>query len=125
MSLTSAEREHVATELKQFARDLNLTEEQKEKLHAALAEARENVEEYVKKNPNTTRADIISKVKARRTEIRERVEKFLNPEQLTSGTRKSPRPRSFWARGSTQHKPTPKQKSTAWRPAVEERAVTK
>ena len=83
MSLTSAEREHVATELKQFARDLNLTEEQKEKLHAALAEARENVEEYVKKNPNTTRADIISKVKARRTEIRERVEKFLNPEQLS------------------------------------------
>jgi Spy/CpxP family protein refolding chaperone len=83
MSLTSAEREQVATELKQFARDLNLTEEQKEKFHAALAEGREKIDEYVKKNPNTTRADIIGKVKARRTEIRERVEKFLNPEQLS------------------------------------------
>ena len=64
MSLTSAEREHVATELKQFARDLNLTDEQKEKFQAAMTEAREKIEEYVKKNPNTTRADIISKVKA-------------------------------------------------------------
>jgi periplasmic protein CpxP/Spy len=83
MSLTSAEREHVATELKQFARDLNLSNEQKEKLQTAMAEAREKIEEYVKKNPNTTRADIISKVKARRTEIRERVEKFLTPDQLS------------------------------------------
>jgi periplasmic protein CpxP/Spy len=83
MSLTSAEREHVATELKQFARDLNLTEEQKEKLQAAMAEAREKIEEYVKKNPNTTRADIVSRVKARRVEIRERVEKFLSPDQLS------------------------------------------
>lgn len=83
MTLTSAEREHVATELKQFARDLNLSDEQKEKFQAAMAEAREKVEEYVKKNPNTTRADIISKVKARRTEIRERVETFLTPDQLS------------------------------------------
>jgi protein CpxP len=83
MSLTSAEREHVATELKQFARDLNLTDEQKEKFQAAMTEAREKIEEYVKKNPSTTRADIISKVKARRAEIRERVEKFLNPDQLS------------------------------------------
>jgi protein CpxP len=83
MSLTSAEREHVATELKQFARDLNLTEAQKEKLQTAMAEAREKIEEYVKENPDTTRADVISKVKARRAEIRERVEKFLNPDQLS------------------------------------------
>jgi predicted HTH transcriptional regulator len=83
MTLTSAEREHVATELKQFARDLNLSDEQKEKLQTAMAEAREKIEEYVKKNPSTTRADIIGKVKARRTEIRERVEKFLTPDQLS------------------------------------------
>ena len=48
-----------------------------------MAEAREKIEEYVKKNPNTTRADIISKVKARRPEIGERVESFLNPDQLS------------------------------------------
>lgn len=47
MSLSTAERERVATELKQFSRDLNLTDQQKEKLHAALTEAREKVDEYL------------------------------------------------------------------------------
>jgi len=83
MSLTAEQREQVATELKRFAGDLNLTDEQKEKLQTALAEARERVGEYLRNNPNTTKADIITKVKAHRDEIRQRVVKFLNPEQLT------------------------------------------
>jgi len=83
MSLTAEQREQVATELKRFAGDLNLTDEQKEKLQTALAEARERVGEYLRNNPNTTKADIIAKVKAHRDEIRQRVVKFLNPEQLT------------------------------------------
>jgi protein CpxP len=83
MSLSTEQREQVATELKRFAGDLNLTDEQKEKLQTALAEARERVGEYLRNNPNTTKADIIAKVKAHRDEIRQRVVKFLNPEQLT------------------------------------------
>ena len=83
MNLTAEQREQVATELKRFAGDLNLTDEQKEKLQTALAEARERVGEYLRNNPNTTKADIIAKVKAHRDEIRQRVVKFLNPEQLT------------------------------------------
>ena len=83
MNLTAEQREQVATELKHFAADLNLTEDQKEKLQAALTEGREKVGEYLKNNPNTTRADIISQVKAHRDEIRQRVVKFLTPEQLT------------------------------------------
>jgi periplasmic protein CpxP/Spy len=83
MNLTAEQREQVATELKRFAGDLNLTDDQKEKLHAALAEAREKVGEYVKNNPNATKADIIAKVKAHRDEIRQRVVKFLSPEQLS------------------------------------------
>ena len=83
MSLTAEQREQVATELKRFAGDLNLSDEQKEKLQTALAEARERVGEYLRNNPNTTKADIITKVKAHRDEIRQRVVKFLNPEQLT------------------------------------------
>ena len=83
MNLTAEQREQVATELKRFAGDLNLTDEQKEKLQTALAEARERVGEYLRNNPNTTKADIIAKVKANRDEIRQRVVKFLNPEQLT------------------------------------------
>ena len=83
MNLTAEQREQVATELKRFAGDLNLTDEQKEKLQAALAEGREKVGEYLRNNPNTTKADIIAKVKANREEIRQRVVKFLSPEQLS------------------------------------------
>jgi len=80
--LTADQREQVATELKHFATDLKLTDEQKEKLQTTLSEAREKVGEYLKNNPGTTRADIIEKVKAHRDEIRQRVVKFLSPEQL-------------------------------------------
>ncbi len=83
MTLTADQREQVATEVKSFAADLNLTDDQKEKLQAALAEGREKIGEHVKNNPNTTKADIIAKVKANRDEIRQRVVKFLSPEQLT------------------------------------------
>jgi len=83
MNLTAEQREQVATELKRFGADLNLNDEQKEKLHSALAEGREKIAEYLKNNPNTTRADIIAKVKAHRAEIRQRVVNFLSPEQLT------------------------------------------
>jgi len=83
MNLTAEQREQVATELKRFAGDLNLTDEQKEKLRAALEEGREKIAEYLKNNPNTTKADIVAKVKGHRDEIRQRVVKFLSPEQLS------------------------------------------
>jgi predicted HTH transcriptional regulator len=83
MPITAEEREQVASELKRFAHDLNLNDQQKEKLQSALVEAREKVAEYLKKNPNTTRADIMAKVKEHRAEIRQRVVNFLSPEQLT------------------------------------------
>ena len=83
MNLTAEQREQVATELKRFAGDLNLTDEQKEKLQAALTEGREKVGEYLKNNPNTTKTDIIAKVRAHRDEIRQRVVKFLTPDQLS------------------------------------------
>ncbi len=41
MNLTADQREQVATEVKRFAGDLNLTDDQKQKLQAALAEGRE------------------------------------------------------------------------------------
>jgi periplasmic protein CpxP/Spy len=75
-------REQVATELKSFAGDLHLSEEQKEKLHAALAEGRERIGEYLKTHPTTTKAEIVAKVKEHRGQIHERVAKFLNSEQL-------------------------------------------
>ena len=83
MPITSEEREQVVSELKRFAHDLNLTDQQKEKLQSALEGAREKVAEYLKKNPGTTRADVIAKVKEHRAEIRQRVMNFLSPDQLT------------------------------------------
>jgi anti-sigma regulatory factor (Ser/Thr protein kinase) len=82
MSLSTIEREEVATELKRFASDLNLTDDQKEKLRVALTEAREKIAEYMQQNPNTAKGDIISKVVANRDAIRQRVVSFLSPEQL-------------------------------------------
>jgi protein CpxP len=83
MPITSEEREQVVSELKRFAHDLNLSSEQKEKLQTALIDAREKVADYMKKNPGTTRADMIAKVKEHRAEIRQRVVNFLTPDQLT------------------------------------------
>ena len=82
MSLSNVEREEVATELRRFASDLNLTDDQKQKLHVALTEAREKIAEYMQQNPTTSKADIISKVVANRDAIRQRVVNFLSPEQL-------------------------------------------
>ena len=83
MSITTEEREQVVSELKRFAHDLNLTEQQKEKLQSALLEAREKVAEYMKQHLNTSRAEIIAKVKEHRAEIRQRVVNFLSADQLT------------------------------------------
>ena len=48
MNLTADQREQVASELKRFVGDLNLTDYQKQNLHDALAEAREKVGEYLR-----------------------------------------------------------------------------
>ena len=82
MTMSAEVREQVATELKRFAGDLNLTDQQKEKLHTALAEGREKFGEYLKAHPGTTRIEIVKHVKEHRSEIHDRVAAFLNPEQL-------------------------------------------
>jgi hypothetical protein len=82
MNLTSEQREQVAAELKRFATDLQLSDDQKQKLHDALADGREKVDEYLKSHPNLTRADIAKHVASHRDQIRQRVVNFLTPEQL-------------------------------------------
>jgi periplasmic protein CpxP/Spy len=83
MPITSEEREQVVSELKRFAHDLNLNDQQKEKLQTALMEAREKLAEYLKKNPSTSRTDIVAHVKEHRDQIRQRLSNFLTPDQLT------------------------------------------
>ncbi|HET7241108.1 MAG TPA: hypothetical protein VFI77_08105 [Gemmatimonadales bacterium] len=87
--------EVVETELKRFAVDLNLSDAQKSQLKAALENAHERIEEIREKNPNISRADLVAKLKENRTAIRERVVKFLNPEQLTKWDAEVTKARTF------------------------------
>ena len=82
MTITVEQRQQAATELKRFAADLNLSEEQKEKIHQALAEGREKIGEYMKTHPNTSKAEIVAKVKEHRGQIHEHIARFLDSEQL-------------------------------------------
>jgi hypothetical protein len=72
----------IRNELKRFAGDLNLSEEQKTKLHEQLAFAAGTLHEYKKSHPEVTRQDIIKAVGSHRAELRAGLERFLNPEQL-------------------------------------------
>ena len=83
MPLTSEQREHVADQLKKFAADLNLSDDQKDKLRGFLEQAKEKVQAYRSANPNASPADIVKAVSSHRDQLREQVVKFLTPEQLT------------------------------------------
>ena len=83
MNLTPEATEAVQSELKHFATDLNLSEDQKARLKSALENAREKLDEVRKNNPDITKADVIAKLKEARAPLRQRVEAFLTPEQLT------------------------------------------
>jgi Spy/CpxP family protein refolding chaperone len=83
MALTSEQRDAVASELNQFATDLSLTEDQKQKVHSFLTEASEKLHEYKEQNPNASKEDLIKKVADNRAAIRQRLVNFLTPEQLT------------------------------------------
>ena len=72
----------VETELKRFAVDLNLSDAQKTQLKSVLENA-ERLDEVREKHPDVTRADVIAKLVEVRSSLRERVVKFLTPEQLT------------------------------------------
>jgi Spy/CpxP family protein refolding chaperone len=83
MPLTPEQRDMVASELKGFATDLNLSEDQKQKLHDSLSEAAEKLQEYKQQNPDASKEDLIKKLADNRAAIRQRLVNFLTPEQLT------------------------------------------
>jgi predicted HTH transcriptional regulator len=82
MNLTQEQRDQVAAEVKRFGGDLQLSNDQKEKLQSAFSEARSKVGDYLKDHPDVTKADIAKYVAGHRDQIRQRVVNFLNPEQL-------------------------------------------
>ena len=83
MSLTPEVRDAVLNELKRIGGQLNLSDEQKERLHGFMTEASEKVQQYKQQNPNASPADVIKKVAENRAAIRQRIVSFLTPDQLS------------------------------------------
>ncbi len=83
MGITDEQGQAIRNELKRFAGEINLSDEQKTKLHERLAFAAGRLAEYKKSHPDVTRQDIIKAVGSHRAELREGLERFLTPEQLT------------------------------------------
>jgi len=80
--MTPEELNNIATELKRLGGELKLSDDQKEHLRAFLTDKYEQLQEYRKQNPNISKEDIAQYVARNRTAGREKLEKFLTPEQL-------------------------------------------
>lgn len=73
----------VTAELKKLGADLNLSDDQKQKLQTFMAEAYEKLQDYKQQNPNATKEDVLKKIADNRASIRQRLVNFLTPDQLT------------------------------------------
>ena len=72
----------IETELRRFASDLNLSDDQKAQLKTGLENAHTRLEEIRAANPDLTRADVVAKIAEARDSLRARVVNFFTPEQL-------------------------------------------
>lgn len=81
--MTPEELSNIAVELKRLGTELNLSDNQKEQLRNFLTEKYEKLQEYRKQNPNISKEDVAQYIAKNRTAGREKIEKFLTPEQLT------------------------------------------
>jgi len=81
--LSHEDREAIKTELSHFAQSLNLSEDQKIRLKAALEGAREKIDQARQKHPGITKEEVKAKLKDARAPLREHLVNFLTPEQLT------------------------------------------
>jgi hypothetical protein len=84
MPLTPEQIESVTSELKKLGADLNLSDDQKQKLQGFMSEAYQKLQEYKQQNPNATKEDLLKKVTDNRALIRQRLSGFLTPDQLTT-----------------------------------------
>jgi hypothetical protein len=73
----------VKTELKRFAKELNLSDAQKKKLKTFLTEKYEKLQAFRQQNPSATKEDLTRNLATIRSAGREKLEKFLTPDQLT------------------------------------------
>jgi len=83
MPLTTDQREQIADELKKFAGNLNLSDDQKTRLRGMLEQAKEKVQAYRTANPNASPADILKAVAQDRDQIRQQLSTVLSADQMT------------------------------------------
>jgi periplasmic protein CpxP/Spy len=81
--MTPDELNNIVVELKRLGSELNLSDHQKEGLKTFLTEKYEKLQEYRKENPNVSKEDLAQYIAKNRSAGREKLEKFLTPEQLT------------------------------------------
>jgi hypothetical protein len=82
MSLTPEQRVAVVSELKRIGSLMNVSDDQKRKLHDFMSEASEKVQRYKQQHPNASQQDLTKKLADNRSIIRQRLAGFLTPEQL-------------------------------------------
>ena len=80
--MTPEELSNIADELKRLGGELNLSDSQRDQLKTFLTEKYVQLQEYKKQNANLSKEDIIQYIAKNRTAGREKIEKFLTPEQL-------------------------------------------
>ena len=81
--MTPDELNNIGAELKRFGSELSLSDQQKDQLKTFLTDKYEKLQEYKKQNPNVSKEDIAQFVAKNRSTGREKLQKFLTPEQLT------------------------------------------
>lgn len=82
LRMTPEEITNIANELKRLGSELNLSENQKDQLKTFLTDKYEKLQEYRKQNPNLSKEDIAQYIAKNRAAGREKIEKFLTPDQL-------------------------------------------
>lgn len=60
-----------------------------------MENASAKIDEYRQQNPNATPADIVAKVKENQSALREKLEKFLDPQQLKTWDDEIAKAKSF------------------------------
>jgi hypothetical protein len=81
--MTPDELNNIAVELKRLGSELNLSDHQKEGLKSFLTEKFEKLQEYRAEHPHVSKEDLAQYIAKNRSAGREKLEKFLTPEQLT------------------------------------------
>jgi len=81
--MTPEDLRTIATELKRFGTELNLSHEQKGQLKTFLTEKYQKLQEFRQQHPNASRDDLTRHLATIRCAGREKLEKFLTPDQLT------------------------------------------